>query len=148
MNPPSTKSMFSSTGHSMSQCDSVKKIRWWVQYVIALGFCVLSRKIYVCTRIAICENVLKLSILHINSVFYHWIPYGGAAKIVCVKIVLGYRFCVLSRKLSICTKIVIPEKRLKIVHSTYWKCFYHRIPYGALGLKVKNPCEFFISKKT
>ena len=56
-------------------------IRWWVQYVIALGFCVLSRKI------------------------------------------------------SICTRIAILKKRLKIVHSTYWKCFYHRIRCQAKSKK-------------
>ena len=36
---------------------------------IALGFGVLTRKLSICTRIAIPKNVLKLSILPIESVF-------------------------------------------------------------------------------
>ena len=44
---------------------------------------------------------------------------------------------VLSRKLGICTRIAIREKRLKIVHSRpiYWKFFFF-IEFHA-GLKVK-----------
>ena len=40
--------------------------------------------------------------------------------------VIALGFCVVSRKRRICTRITILEKRLKIVHSTYWKCFYHQ----------------------
>ena len=76
MNPPSTKCLVRDI-----RCHSVNKIRWCVQYVIALGFCVLSRQ------------------------------------------------------RSICTRIAILEKRLKNVHSTYWKCFF--IIKCDVGLKVK-----------
>ena len=79
------------------------------------------------------KNVFKMSILTIKSVFiieFH----AGMKYLVGAKIALG--FCVLSRKLSICSRIAIREKRLKIVHSTYWKCF---IIEFHVGLKVKNP---------
>ena len=55
MNPPSTKSMLSTRDWGI-RCHSVDKI----QYVIALGFCVLSRKRSICTRIAILEKRLKI----------------------------------------------------------------------------------------
>ena len=62
------KSMFS-TGHtSMSQTHSVKLSTKFddvfSMYLIALGFCVLSRKISICTRNAIHEKRLK--IVHSN----------------------------------------------------------------------------------
>ena len=52
MNPPSTKSMFDVTV-------STKFGDVFSTYVIALGFCVLSRKLSICTRIAILEKRLK-----------------------------------------------------------------------------------------
>ena len=48
------------------RCHSVNKIRWWVQYEIALGFCVLSQKRSICIRIAILENWLKI----VHSTYY------------------------------------------------------------------------------
>ena len=58
MNPLSTKSMFS-TGHLMSVSTKFSDV-FSNQYVIALGFCVLSRKRSICTRIAILEKRLKV----------------------------------------------------------------------------------------
>ena len=50
-------------------------------YVIALSFCVLSRKRSICTRIAILEKRLKLSILPIESVFIIEFHVGLKVKI-------------------------------------------------------------------
>ena len=66
MNLPSTKSMFS-TKHLMSQCHQNSVI----------VFAIYLENEAISQELPFLKNVLKLSILPIESVFNHWIPCGA-----------------------------------------------------------------------
>ena len=83
MNPPSTKFMLN-TGHSMSQCQQNSVMRSVCNRSRFLRFISKTKHLHIAQELSFLKNVLKLSILPIESVFI--IEFDVKLKVKIAKI--------------------------------------------------------------